>query len=211
MFGFLGCGVQVLIVHGFVFEKTSSRQRRNRKESNTSCAKLGPGGKWSEFLRQWQRRSARCSRREAMGDADAGEKKARLPDQRIPWAAILLNTREEKLERFLELFFQDDTSCKSLLRFLDDLDATFVFFHPAGESCTANATEFPTAAQLKKKVIVMHRVRPEIELTDANIADSVVILELTMNNSQRSESFRGLSLFSGPPCGGVGRANPFLF
>jgi dynein heavy chain len=106
-------------------------------------------------------------------------------DARLMWAlkrvAILTGVKGEKMDKWISAFNADAASVSSINRFLTETDVGFCFFHPSGETVSANCQDFPTAAQIKKKVMVMHRARPEMELTADNMASACILLELTKN------------------------------
>lgn len=93
----------------------------------------------------------------------------------------LLSIRPEKMDKFYAAFNADEASQRNISNFLDVPETPLCFFFPSSESITCNSTEFPTPNQLKKKVIVMHRLRPDVDITRDNIAESVIILELMKN------------------------------
>jgi len=95
--------------------------------------------------------------------------------------ATLLGIRNEKLDKFMSGFTTDDGSAKSLGRFLDEPECPSAFFYPSSESVTCNSFDLPTAQQMRKRVIVIHRSSPELPITKDNVAEACVIMELTKN------------------------------
>jgi len=92
--------------------------------------------------------------------------------------AVLLG-KTDRMDKFYSAFNGDENTSKSVMRFVEDPTAGCCFFFPSAESVTANVGDFPSAVQLKKKVIVMHRAQPEVELTKENMKTSTVIFELS--------------------------------
>ncbi|CAK0818712.1 unnamed protein product [Prorocentrum cordatum] len=117
-----------------------------------------------------------------MGGEEDNKKKG---DARVEWVlkrlSTLLGTRPEKVDKFFQAFQADQTSAAALNRFLDDVECTFCAFYPTGESVTANSTDIPSANQMKKKFVMMHRSRPEQIIGMDNIGDSVILVEITKN------------------------------
>jgi dynein heavy chain len=114
------------------------------------------------------------------------EKKDKKGDTRVPWMlrriSILQNVRPEKFDKYQQAFMQDMASLQALQRFLSEKECPYIFFHPvSAESTSANSTDFPTPSQIKKKVIVVHRAKPECDIVAATIAADTVILELSKN------------------------------
>jgi dynein heavy chain len=113
------------------------------------------------------------------------EEKKKGPDPRLAWVmrrvATLTGVKAEKYDKWAAAFTAEPASVQAVLSFVSDPEVPFCFFHPGAETVTANSTDFPTAAQIKKKVMVMHRAKPECEITEQNLAGNVVLLELTKN------------------------------
>jgi dynein heavy chain len=125
------------------------------------------------------------------GDDDKGPK----IEPRTKWLLERVNTvfgfAAAKFDKFCSLVLADEGSSRSIDRFLNDAETAFIFFYPtSGDVVTAVASELPTVAQLKKKVVCAHRVNAESDFsTDAKVlADQVIIMELskhimdTLNN-----------------------------
>jgi dynein heavy chain len=94
--------------------------------------------------------------------------------------SALQAVKAERLDKYISAFNADENSKGAISRFLNEPECLHCFCYASAESVTAN-TDFPTAAQMKKKVIVLHRVRKECDITKDNIHQSVIILELNKN------------------------------
>jgi dynein heavy chain len=105
-------------------------------------------------------------------------------DERVRWflkrMSALQAVKAERLDKYISAFNADENSKGAISRFLNEPECLHCFCYASAESVTAN-TDFPTAAQMKKKVIVLHRVRKECDITKDNIHQSVIILELNKN------------------------------
>eukprot|EP00929_Paragymnodinium_shiwhaense_P077081 TRINITY_DN3967_c0_g2_i2.p1 TRINITY_DN3967_c0_g2~~TRINITY_DN3967_c0_g2_i2.p1 ORF type:complete len:4576 (+),score=1729.31 TRINITY_DN3967_c0_g2_i2:93-13820(+) len=116
-----------------------------------------------------------------MGDED----KKGGADPRVAWfirrLSSLHGTRPEKMEKYVAGFNGDENSQRAIGSFLNEPEKMFCFCYPAGDSVMTNSSDFPTMQQMKKKVIVMHRIRKEVEITKDNIHEVVIILELNKN------------------------------
>lgn len=114
-----------------------------------------------------------------------GDEKRKGPDPRVEWVlgrmSALMGVRPEKYDKYIQTFLGEQACMQAILSFLEDPDVAFCFFHPTADSVIANSSDFPTVAQMKKKVIAMHRAKRGIEISKDNLAESVVILELSKN------------------------------
>eukprot|EP00928_Gymnodinium_smaydae_P023763 TRINITY_DN1947_c0_g1_i2.p1 TRINITY_DN1947_c0_g1~~TRINITY_DN1947_c0_g1_i2.p1 ORF type:complete len:4562 (+),score=1174.36 TRINITY_DN1947_c0_g1_i2:66-13751(+) len=114
-----------------------------------------------------------------------GEEGGKKLEERTAWflkrMSALMAVRSEKIDKFFSAFSADEASGRALARFLDEPETLYCFCYPGSESVTVNCTDFPTVNQLKKKVIVMHRVRKEVEISKENISEAVIMVELTKN------------------------------
>ncbi|CAE8597984.1 unnamed protein product [Polarella glacialis] len=112
-----------------------------------------------------------------------GEPAANKGDARVNYVlrrlAVLMGIKDDRRDKFNSAFMADEHGPRALNRFLDEVECSACFFIPTNESITANCTDLPTAAQLKKKLIVMHRTQVEIAITKENVCDAVIMLELT--------------------------------
>jgi dynein heavy chain len=125
---------------------------------------------------------------------DEGEKKDKI-EPRTKWLLERISTvfgyAAAKFDKFVQVVLADEGSARSIDRFLNDAETAFLFFYPqSGDTVTAVASELPTVAQLKKKVVCAHRVNQEADFSaDVKmLADQVIIMELskhimdTLNN-----------------------------
>ena len=74
-----------------------------------------------------------------------------------------------------------ETSGRALESFLGDAEGCpYLFFYASGEGFEASK-EFPTAVQLKKKSLVVHRASANAEITAANYQDMMLFMEFSKN------------------------------
>jgi dynein heavy chain len=106
-------------------------------------------------------------------------------DGRVEWfmtrMVALQGIRAEKLDKFKAAFLADEVSVRNLGRFFDESDVPFCYVYPDGVTISCNCGELPTVAQLKKKIVGLHRVRKEAEITKENIHETVVVVEMSKN------------------------------
>lgn len=94
----------------------------------------------------------------------------------------LLFKRAEQMEKYMAAAMAEEGGCtRAVSQFFEDSEIRFCFFYPNGEAASASCTELPTKKQMNKKIIVMHRLTPEVDLTKDNIQNQTVFLELTKN------------------------------
>jgi len=134
------------------------------------------------------------------GGGDGGASKV---DPRISYMlrrmALLLG--KSNAEKFNAAFLGDENTMKSATRFVDDPTVGRCFFFPNAESVTASTSDYPTPTQLKKKIVVLHRMQPDMELTKENMPTATIIFELSKGVMDLLSSYCYsvyLSTFSNP-------------
>ncbi|CAJ1396873.1 unnamed protein product [Effrenium voratum] len=104
-------------------------------------------------------------------------------DERASWVLRRVSTifavRREKLDKFLQIFWEDQNSSRTLDTFLNEVEVPAAFFHLSanGDSCSTS-TELPTAGQMKKKVLALVRSKHEVEIEIGPGKRPVVFVEL---------------------------------
>ena len=116
--------------------------------------------------------------------AEAGEGAAKGVEARTLWALnrlmVLLGVRAEKADKFLSGFTTEETSARAIARFMDDPECPACYFAPTSESVSCTI-DLPSAQQMRKKVVAMHRSSPEVQISKENLAESVILMEMTKN------------------------------
>ena len=115
---------------------------------------------------------------------EAGEGAAKGVEARTLWALnrlmVLLGVRAEKADKFLSGFTTEETSARAIARFMDDPECPACYFAPTSESVSCTI-DLPSAQQMRKKVVAMHRSSPEVQISKENLAESVILMEMTKN------------------------------
>jgi len=119
-----------------------------------------------------------------MGGDDEGGKKG--SDPRITYVlqrlAVLLVKRPEQMEKYMAAAMSEEGGCvRALGQFFEDLECRFCFFFPTSDAASATCTELPSKKQMNKKIVVMHRLTAEAEITKDNMREQCVFLEITKN------------------------------
>jgi len=115
-----------------------------------------------------------------------GDEVCKGVDQRTKWVLhrvfTILGYPKAKLEKFMQAVVADEQVMRSIEKFVNNHEVAYCFFfQTSGDTITANSAEVPTAAQLKKKVICMHRATQEAEITADNIHDATIFFEFPKN------------------------------
>jgi hypothetical protein len=92
-----------------------------------------------------------------------------------------------KLDKVKAAVAASETSGRALESFLGDAEVPYLFFFPGGEGFEASK-EFPSAVQLKKKSLVVHRSAAHAEITKTNYQDTMLFMNLARTPSGTSIS-----------------------
>jgi dynein heavy chain len=111
---------------------------------------------------------------------DKGEKKAEDARMAYIYNRVMsaFGIAKGKLDKVKAAVGASETSGRALESFLGDAEVPYLFFYPAGEGFEASK-EFPTAVQLKKKSLVVHRGSSGAEITKDNFHDTMLFMEFT--------------------------------
>ena len=114
-----------------------------------------------------------------------GEGAAKGVDGRNLWILnrlmVLLGIRAERVDKFISGFTSDDNSARAIARFMDDQECPACYFAPTNDSVSCSI-DLPTAQQLsKRKVVAVHRSSPEVQISNENVSESVILVEMTKN------------------------------
>lgn len=116
--------------------------------------------------------------------AEVSEGAAKGVEARTLWTLnrlmVLLGIRAEKADKFVSGFNTEETSARAIARFMDDPECPACYFAPTSESVSCTI-DLPSAQQMRKKVVAMHRSSPEVQISKENLAESVIIMEMTKN------------------------------